>query len=546
MRGAQSALFGSDAMAGVIQMFTRAGARRRAAGDGRRSKAGPSAPRARRAGAAGASRRASTTRSAPRDFTTNNDVPNNEFDNTTLSGSAGVPLGAAATLRFTGRAELGDVGTPGQTAFGRPDLDAFFQRRNGVGGVTFAQTLTPAFTQRATYALAVVAPDVHEPRARPALHAVVRRTASRRSSSSTSPTTAATSCAGTTPPIRRTGGCPARPGRRHAPDDASRSTGTASAGCSTTGWRTRRRRLAQQRRLDAAAPGAVVAGVRHRRPARRAQRQLRHGGRRRAARWRTSRAGRAAPSATRRLKARAGRGIKEPTLLQSFSPSPFFLGNPDARARAVAQRRRRHRAAAARRPRPRRADAGSTTATGTSSRPRRSASIPFTSQYFNIGLTRARGAELSGELAPVSGVLVARRLHAARLARSSTARRRSATVFAAGPVAASAGRGTRATSGWRGRHDRLSADLTGVFVGRRVDSDFSSLEPPMLSNDGYATWDVRAAFRLVGPALDHWRRRQPHRRRLHGSARLSGARRGRSGIGARVRLLSRAVEARPE
>ena len=25
----------------------------------------------------------------------------------------------------------------------------------------------------------------------------------------------------------------------------------------------------------------------------------------------------------------AGKGIKEPTLLQSFSPSPFFLGNPD-------------------------------------------------------------------------------------------------------------------------------------------------------------------------------------------------------------------------
>ena len=50
---------------------------------------------------------------------------------------------------------------------------------------------------------------------------------------------------------------------------------------------------------------------------------------------------------------------------------------------------------------------------------------------------------------------------------------------------------------WAG--SRLSADLTGVFVGRRVDSDFSSLEPPMLSNDGYATWDVRAAYRVAGP-----------------------------------------------
>src|SRR5207302_16110 len=38
------------------------------------------------------------------------------------------------------------------------------------------------------------------------------------------------------------------------------------------------------------------------------------------------------PSATMgetRIKASAGRGIKEPNVLQSFSVSPFFLGNPD-------------------------------------------------------------------------------------------------------------------------------------------------------------------------------------------------------------------------
>ena len=30
-----------------------------------------------------------------------------------------------------------------------------------------------------------------------------------------------------------------------------------------------------------------------------------------------------------KIKASAGLGIKEPTLVQSFSQSPFFLGNPD-------------------------------------------------------------------------------------------------------------------------------------------------------------------------------------------------------------------------
>jgi outer membrane cobalamin receptor len=39
-----------------------------------------------------------------------------------------------------------------------------------------------------------------------------------------------------------------------------------------------------------------------------------------------------------RVTASAGKGIKEPTVIQSFSPSPFFQGNPDLlpeRTRAV-------------------------------------------------------------------------------------------------------------------------------------------------------------------------------------------------------------------
>ena len=122
VRGAQSALFGSDAMAGVIQLFTRA-APGEAAAARAASKAAPSARRAcrpaRRGKAGGFDYSVGAARSRP---TTR--VPNNEFDNTTLSGTAGVAAEHDATLRFVGRAELGNVGTPGQTAFGRPDLDA--------------------------------------------------------------------------------------------------------------------------------------------------------------------------------------------------------------------------------------------------------------------------------------------------------------------------------------------------------------------------------------------------------------------------------------
>ena len=38
--------------------------------------------------------------------------------------------------------------------------------------------------------------------------------------------------------------------------------------------------------------------------------------------------------------------------------------------------------------------------------------------------------------------------------------------------------------------------MNGLFVGQYVDSDFSSLAPPILRNPGYTTWDARAAWKL--------------------------------------------------
>jgi outer membrane cobalamin receptor len=43
--------------------------------------------------------------------------------------------------------------------------------------------------------------------------------------------------------------------------------------------------------------------------------------------------------------------------------------------------------------------------------------------------------------------------------------------------------------------DKMSADLRGTFIGRRVDSDFSSLVPPIVENADYATWDAGASYR---------------------------------------------------
>src|SRR5204863_4417867 len=38
-------------------------------------------------------------------------------------------------------------------------------------------------------------------------------------------------------------------------------------------------------------------------------------------------------------------------------------------------------------------------------------------------------------------------------------------------------------------HDeRFTVDLNGLFLGSYVDSDFASLQPPIVSNPGYTTW----------------------------------------------------------
>jgi outer membrane cobalamin receptor len=43
---------------------------------------------------------------------------------------------------------------------------------------------------------------------------------------------------------------------------------------------------------------------------------------------------------------------------------------------------------------------------------------------------------------------------------------------------------------------RVTVDVNGLFVGRFVDSDFSSLLPAMVANPGYRTWDARVAVQV--------------------------------------------------
>jgi vitamin B12 transporter len=194
-----------------------------------------------------------------------------------------------------------------------------------------------------------------------------------------------------------------------------------------------------------------------------------------------------------RVHGTAGRGIKEPTILQSFSPNPYFLGNPDLqpeRSRTVDLGVEQRLAA----------DRVRVDVTWFDNRYRDIIALgepdplTFSSQYFNIGLTRARGAELSGDVALVHGFRArANYTFTSSQILDSTS---SSPVFAAGQPAFRRPRHSGSMElAWTG--GRAAASLHGVFVGERSDSDLSALEPPLTVNPGYALWDVRASWSLA-------------------------------------------------
>jgi len=197
-----------------------------------------------------------------------------------------------------------------------------------------------------------------------------------------------------------------------------------------------------------------------------------------------------------KLKFNAGLGMKEPTILQSFSPSPSFLGNPDLEPerattidagieqRLLAQRLK--------------IDAVWFDGRYKNIISTRTISFtPFLSQYFNIGLTKAHGAELALDVAPVPAVRV-RGAYTRTVSRITQSTSPTNPVFAVGAWAFRRPRHSGFVEGiWT--VGRLSADVRGTFIGRRVDSDFSSLVPPIVENAGYQTWDVGASYRVAAP-----------------------------------------------
>ena len=151
VRGANSALFGSDAMTSVIQLFTRQGSTetkrphfsfsgeggKNSTWDGRGSVTGGYGP-------------FDYSLEGGR-FSTDNQIPNDFFHVTSLSGNFGLKLGKATTLRVITMGEFSLAGTPGQTAFGPPINDAWFRRRDGYAAFSIHNQTSSSWDQQLTF-----------------------------------------------------------------------------------------------------------------------------------------------------------------------------------------------------------------------------------------------------------------------------------------------------------------------------------------------------------------------------------------------------------
>lgn len=496
VRGAQSALFGSDAMSGVVHLMTTRG---RAGTNGRHR---PTVA-AEIGGGGYDTMRGSATVSggtARWDYSlhggryqTDNRAANNAFDATTVSLSAGGALTRTVTLRVVGRYEDGRAGAPGQTAFGRPDMDASFTQSHLVGGATLEQQITPALKQRLTYALA---------------------TSKQRSTNLQFDAPYTPSYQGRTSPFEFydfTYDSGSRFRRHQAAYQAdlrlTHAGRLAGAEFLTLAleWDGERGTLTDHVAGASSSPGRDNAGI-----------TLQH---QHVSRWvalttgvrvehndafgtavvpRLSaavflRTGGGVLGATT-LTANMGRGVKEPTLRQSFSLSPFDLGNPDLKA----ERSRALDAGIRQRLFHDRVRIEATWFDNTFDQQISTRTIsfsPYWAQYFNVGLTRARGAEFITEIAPVDGLRVSAS-YSFTDSRIVDASSEFSEVLAAGQWALRRPRHAGQTAAlWE--RGRWSLDIAGTFLGERSDSDFSSLVPALTSAGGYSLWRAQAQMRVT-------------------------------------------------
>lgn len=133
VRGAASAVYGSDALAGVLHVVSRRAGAAEGVAPRFEAQAG-SFEWWRLAGGASGRHGGLDWSGGLQRLETDNEEPNSVFRQTAGVANAGLVLGARSELRLVVRGEYGRVGTPGQTAYGGGDLDAYYERHDVVAG----------------------------------------------------------------------------------------------------------------------------------------------------------------------------------------------------------------------------------------------------------------------------------------------------------------------------------------------------------------------------------------------------------------------------
>ncbi|NWG13192.1 MAG: TonB-dependent receptor [Acidobacteria bacterium] len=153
VRGPQSALYGSDAIAGTLQVFTRRGTSAGLSPAPRFAvEAGSFSTLRYAVGVDGKGDRADYALSFTR-LDTDNDAVNGSFNQETLSANAGWRPSTQLDLRGIFRSDAGRTGVPGPWAIRPPDLEEFYRHRHIAGGVTLTHFFSPYLSQKYSYSV---------------------------------------------------------------------------------------------------------------------------------------------------------------------------------------------------------------------------------------------------------------------------------------------------------------------------------------------------------------------------------------------------------
>jgi outer membrane cobalamin receptor len=480
-RGAASSLYGTDALAGVIHLVTRRAAPGEAPSVRAEADGGSFAWRRGTLGTAGARGRLDWNLGALRQET-DNEEPNSRLEETAWAGTLGARLGDASSLRLVVRGDDATVGTPGQTAFGRPDLDASLERRTLVLGAEgrrvgqrFSHEVRAGYAESRQLSLDPLDSGSFTPR-------FEGRTGSFPLSDFPDPL----GFQNDTERLSLGYRAEAQAGARHlltAGADLERETGElgARSGDLIAPERTNVGAYLQDRIVWGDRVFLTVGG--------RVERNDSFG---------THAVPRAAVAVRVRgganpatLKASAGAGIKEPSFFESFGVSFYAQGNPDLKP----ERSRTY-------------DVGIEQRVGARLRVQATAfrheyrdqiafqTIDFDTfqgTYVNLGEARAQGLEVTAEAAPHPLV----RLTADYTLLDGEVLVSTADfdpVYAVGQSLLRRPKHQAAFSARVGT-ERASGLLSVLAVGERADSDFAGLG--LTSNDGYARVDLRGQVRLV-------------------------------------------------